>query len=270
MFQPNVVTDDEFHLFQKFIYDAVGINLSSQKKPLVTARLCKRLRHYRLPNFRDYFSLVEKDITNNERQILIDLLTTNETFFFREKKHFDFLESVVNSGKGQWDEFSIWSAAASSGEEAYSLAMTMASIAGNKAWKVVGSDVSTRMIDKASRGQYLMERIEGIPDKFLCKYCLKGTGKHQGTLLVDDFIRSRVTFVFHNLLHTATNIGKFNMIFLRNVLIYFDEKTKKKVVSHMTKQLLPKGYLIVGHADKFDMEGIKLEQVKPSIYQRAD
>jgi len=267
MFSQRQVTDSEFQKFREFIYNSAGIDLSPQKKPLVTARLNKRLRHYNLDTFEQYYALVERDISNREKQVLIDLLTTNETYFFREEKHFDFLKAVLLRDHNRFREFSLWSAASSSGEEAYSIAMTLADVLGDNPWRIVGSDLNSQVIEKAASGHYPMDRIEGIPNHYLKQFCLRGTGKFDGTLLVDKSLRARVEFVSHNLMHSAEKMGAFDVIFLRNVLIYFDEKTKHKVVGHLIRQLKPRGYFIIGHSDKFDRSGFKLDLIAPSIYR---
>ncbi|HBS41909.1 MAG TPA: SAM-dependent methyltransferase [Oceanospirillales bacterium] len=260
------LSDAEFDLFRTMIYDAAGINMSPAKKALVAGRLAKRVSHYSLATFNDYFKVVKAN-TNGEFQIAIDLLTTNETFFFREIKHFDFLRTRVLPG---WvsGEKKIWSAASSSGEEAYSLAMTMAESCPTPSWKIVGTDISTRIIKSAQTAQYPMARSKDIPLDYLKKYCLKGIGPQDGTFIIGPELKSRVSFQHANLTQNLTAIGSFDVIFLRNVMIYFDMEIKKKVVSAILRQLNPGGYLMIGHSESLNGVTDEVNAIAPSIYQK--
>jgi chemotaxis protein methyltransferase CheR len=241
-----VLQDKEFALFQKMIYETAGINMSPAKKALVSGRLAKRVKHYGLSSYGDYFKLLHSS-TNGEMQVAVDLLTTNETFFFREPKHFDFLQQRVLPHWQQRGTRRLWSAASSSGEEAYTLAMVMAEHAPTDEWEIVGTDISTRVLAKAGSGHYPMERSKHIPETSLKNYCLKGTGSQEGTFLICRELRARVSFVHANLKKDLSKLGSFDVIFLRNVLIYFDIKTKQQVVSQVVRRLKPGAYLVVGH-----------------------
>lgn len=175
------LNDREFGQFQSWLYRAAGIKLTPAKKALVAGRLFKRLKHYDLKSYGEYFKLIMTDQRNGELQVALDLLTTNETYFFREPKHFDFLRQQVLAKVVPGKVFRVWSAASSSGEEPYSLAMTLAEQLGTTPWEVVGSDISTRVLTKARNGHYPMERTETLPQPLLVKYCLKGTGRQEGT-----------------------------------------------------------------------------------------
>ena len=181
----SALNDIEFNQFQSWLYQAAGINLSSAKKALVAGRLFKRLRHYELDSYGDYFKLIMSGQRADELQVALDLLTTNETYFFREPKHFDFLRQQVLPKAAPGKVFRVWSAASSSGEEPYSLAMTLAEGLGTTPWEVVGSDISTQVLAKARSGHYAMGRAETLPQPLLVKYCLKGVGRQDGTFLVD-------------------------------------------------------------------------------------
>lgn len=258
--------DSEFTLFQKMIYETAGINMSSAKKALVSGRLIKRLKHYGLASYEDYFHLLYRD-NGNEMQIAIDLLTTNETFFFREPKHFDFLrDKILPEWRG--GPHRVWSAASSSGEEAYTLAMLLAEHSPVTNWEIVGTDISTRVLDRARSAHYAIERSENIPRHYLNKYCLKGTGSQDGTFLVGKELRERVKFFHANLKSELTNLGSFDVIFLRNVLIYFDMPTKQHVVTRLVRQLKPGGYLMVGHSESLNGVNNEVKVVMPSIYRK--
>lgn len=260
------LSDKEFSLFQHMIYDIAGINLSDNKKALVSSRLAKRVKHFGLKSYTQYFELLQSK-THSEYQIAIDLLTTHETFFFREPKHFDF---VINHIIPSWDntQHRIWSAASSSGEEAYTLAMILSEYAGNKNWDIVGTDISTQILDKARDGHYAIERADNIPKNYLVKYCLKGTGNQEGTFIIAPELRKQVQFIHANLKNNLSQLGTFDVIFLRNVLIYFDIKTKQQVVSQLLKQLKPNGYFIVGHSESLNGVVDNLKAVIPSVYQK--
>ena len=262
------ITDHEFNSFREFIYDQTGISLSDEKKTLVISRLSKRLRHYALNTFEEYFERVISSSQGGERQVVIDLLTTNETYFFREPKHFSFLEKEVLPKWKGGKTLRVWSAASSTGEEAYSIAMLVDDMLGNHPWEIFGSDISSRVLKTAQKGHYQLQRIDGIPKEYLRKYCLKGVGEHDGTLLVDKTLRKKVTFASVNLKMPLRNVGLFDIIFLRNVLIYFDVETKKQIIKQLVEKLQPDGYLFIGHSES--LKGIHdgLETVIPTVYRK--
>ena len=262
------IDDREFGQFQSWLYRAAGINLSPAKKALVAGRLFKRLKHYELQSYGEYFKLIMKDERKGELQVALDLLTTNETYFFREPKHFDFLRQQVLPKAAPGKVFRVWSAASSSGEEPYSLAMTLAEGLGTMPWEVVGSDISTQVLAKARSGHYAMGRAETLPQPLLVKYCLKGIGRQEGTFLIDKALRSRVNFVQVNLNETLPALGEFEVIFLRNVMIYFDQPTKAQVVARMLPLLKPGGYLIISHSESLNGVNDTLKLVAPSIYRK--
>lgn len=262
-----VLTDKEFVLFQRMIYDIAGINMSDAKKALVSGRLAKRVKHHELSSFEDYFKLL-KSAANDELQTAVDLLTTNETYFFREPKHFDFLRDRVLPNCSS-RPLRIWSAASSSGEEAYTLAMLLADHALTNSWEIVGTDISTRMVERARTGQYPIERSTKIPRTYLTRHCLKGIGSQDGTFIIDKGLRERVDFVHANLMDDLTRLGSFDVIFLRNVLIYFNLETKQQVISSLLRQLKPGGYLMVGHSESLNGISNGLSTVVPSVYRKS-
>lgn len=262
-----VLKDNEFALFQKLIYETAGIHMTSAKKPLISGRLAKRLRHHGLASYTDYFRLLTA-ANSHELQTAVDLLTTNETFFFREPKHFDYLrERIVPDWRGGGPR-RVWSAASSSGEEAYTLAMLLAEHAPSQNWEIVGTDISTRVLEKARTGHYPMERTKNIPQAYLSAYCLKGTGNQAGTFLIGKALRERVSFVHGNLKSDLTHLGSFDLIMLRNVLIYFDMPTKQHVVSRLVRQLKPGGHLMVGHSESLNGVTDAVRVVVPSVYRK--
>ncbi len=260
--------DSEFHHFQAWLYRASGINLSDAKKALVAGRLAKRLAHYGLNSYGDYFRLITGGQATAELQTAVDLLTTNETYFFREPKHFEFLRDVVLSEVVPGETFRVWSAASSSGEEPYSLAMTIADKLKTTPWEIIASDISMQMLTVARAGHYPITRAKHIPHDMLSRYCLKGIGAQEGTFLIDRPLRNRINFLQVNLNENLPTIGEFNIIFLRNVMIYFDQDTKKKVVSRLLPKLKPGGYLVVSHSESLNGITDALTVVRPSIYRK--
>lgn len=261
------ITDIEFERFRKLIFDIAGISLSPVKKVMVSGRLSRRLSHHGLRSFGDYYHLVTDESHPKERQIMVDLLTTNETYFFREPAHFEFVrDQILPAIKG--DSLRIWSAACSSGEEVYTLAMLMAEQTRIKDWHILGSDISQRMLVRAQRGLYPMERTSGISPRMMKKYCLKGVRSHAGTLLIDQRLKRHVGFKLINLMSPLSAIGRFDVIFLRNVLIYFDEDTKAQVVRRVISKLEPGGYFFTSHTETLHGISVDLEMVSPSIYRK--
>ncbi|WP_246487362.1 CheR family methyltransferase [Ferrigenium kumadai] len=264
------LSDQEFRQFQTMIYDIAGISMSPAKKPLVSGRLAKRVKQHGLNSYGDYFRILMQKDKRDELQVAIDLLTTNETYFFREPKHFDFMRQHVPALRRPGKPFRIWSAASSSGEEPYTIAMVLADVLGDDAWEVIGSDISSRVLEKARGGHYPMTRIEGIPRHYLSRFCLKGTGPQEGTFLVDRNLRNRVSFQQVNLNENLPKLGEFDMIFLRNVMIYFDMETKQQVVARMLPLLRPGGYFVVSHSESLNGITDALKIVSPSIYRKPD
>ena len=203
-----------------------------------------------------------------ELQTALDLLTTNETYFFREPKHFDFLRTEVLPHAQPGRTFRLWSAASSSGEEPYSLAMTLADGLPKTPWEIVASDISTRVLEIARIGHYPMERASHIAKHQLSRHCLKGTGSQEGTFLIDRSLLERVQFRQVNLNTALPKIGEFDAIFLRNVMIYFNMDTKREVVARMLPLLRPGGYFIVSHSESLNGITDKLKLITPSIYRK--
>lgn len=260
------MTTHEFELFRKFIYEHAGIDLAPAKQVMVASRLAKRVNYYQLKSFGDYFRFAMSPENSQELQMLVDILTTNETYFFREPKHFDFLKNeILKPWRGE--HFKLWSAASSSGEEAYSIAMSLAENLGPKKWSVLGTDLSTKVLGKAQNGVYMMDRIELLDQDLMQKYCLKGVRSQDGTFRVGEKLRKNVRFKQLNLMKPMPpKIGMFDVIFLRNVLIYFDNETKKQVVERIISSLKPGGYFFISHSETLSRITDHLHMVQPSIY----
>lgn len=265
---PLELSDKEFGQFQTMIYEIAGISMSSAKKPLVSGRLAKRVRHHGFESYDEYFRLLTKNGGDGELQMAIDLLTTNETYFFREPKHFAFMREKILPSRKPDRPFRLWSAASSSGEEPYSLAMLLSDVLGEAPWEILASDLSTKVLDKARAGVYPLERAEGIPKNYLTRFCLKGTGSQTGKFMIARELRNRVQFRQINLNESLPKVGEFDVIFLRNVMIYFNQETKRQVVARLTPLLAPGGYLIIGHSESLNGVTDVFKAVMPSVYRK--
>ncbi|UYB53658.1 SAM-dependent methyltransferase [Xanthomonas sp. AM6] len=261
------ITEQEFGKFQRFIFDAAGITISPAKKAMLCGRLGKRLKAHSLQTYSQYLKLLESREGSEEVQTAIDLLTTNETYFFREPKHFELLRRLATEHKGG-APFRSWSAASSSGEEAYSMAMVLDDALQGRAYEVVGTDISTRVLAKARAGLYPLQRIEHMPPALLKRYCLKGRGEYEGSLLIDRKLRDNVRFLHANLNAALPNLGQFDVIFLRNVMIYFNGQTKREVVARVLSTLKRGGIFCIGHSESLNDINDDVVQVAPSVYRK--
>jgi chemotaxis protein methyltransferase CheR len=263
------ITDQEFGQLRRILFDEAGISLADSKKTLVLGRLGKRLRISGHANFTSYLRQIAAGDAS-ELRVMVDLLTTNETSFFREPKHFDLLRQQLAERPRKDMPFSVWSAACSSGEEPYSIAMVLMDVLGESVpWEVVATDISTRILDRARAGHYAMERASTIPQAYLKKYCLKGVRDQEGTFIIDRRLRNRVRFQYLNLIERFPDtLGPFDFIFLRNVMIYFETETKRKIVESMVPKLRNDGYFLIGHSETLNGVTDKLVARRPSIYRK--
>lgn len=265
-----MLNDQEFNQFSALIYRIAGISMSPAKKPLIASRLAKRLTHHQLDSYGAYFSLITSAQGKEELQQAVDALSTHETHFFREPKHFDFLRQQLIPGRRAGKGLRIWSAACSSGEEPYSIAMVLDELLGKEPWEVIASDISTGVLDKARSGVFPMVRLPEIPKPYLSRYCLKGVDEHDGTLVIEKSLRDRVRFIAHNLTQPPPRLELFDVIFLRNVMIYFDQETKRQVVSRLLPLLRPGGHFLVGHSESLNGVTDELRLVVPSVYRKPN
>jgi len=267
----------EFKLFQELIQREAGIYLAETKKALLVGRLARRLRELGLSSFEDYHRyLTERDPA--EQVNMLDCVSTNETHFFREPKQFEFLaERIVP----QWlaeaaagtrpRRICVWSAACSTGEEPYSLAMALLDrLPPQSGWEVeiLGSDISTRALARAREAVWPLERACEIPEAYLPRFMLRGTRSQEGRMKAGPQIRSVVRFERINLnADRYPVIGRFDLVFCRNVLIYFAAASKQRVIRQLLRHLRSGGYLFLGHAETAIGMGDSLQRVGPTIYQ---
>ena len=257
----------EFEWISAFLRQRTGIELKDGKQALVVGRLDRRVRALGLPGFAAYVELLAGPDGADEARIATDLLTTNETFFFREQAHFDRLPELLTAAP-PGRQVRVWSAACSTGEEAWSAALVAASTLRGRPWEVLGTDVSTRVLDVARRGVYPLEAAAQIPDELRAAGCLRGKpgSDADGTFTFTRTLRAAVRFDHGNLLHGALPDGEpFDVVFLRNVLIYFSADTKRRVLRRVVSRVRPGGHLLIGHADSVTGLSEGLEVVAPAV-----
>jgi chemotaxis protein methyltransferase CheR len=268
----------EFGLFQRVVFREAGIHLADVKQALVASRLLRRIRELGLPTYAAYYRRVVEDAS--ELRLMLDAITTNETQFFREPRHWELLNGTIiptwrrEAASGQRARrVRLWSAGCSTGEEPYSLAMALLSqLPAEDGWdvQILATDLSTRVLEAAAAGVYAATKTESIPRGLLQRYMLRGFGAQDGNVKVAPELEAAVTFRRLNLNDdTYAVTGPFDAIFCRNVFIYFTRETRDRIVSQQFAHLHPRGYFFVGHSESLaGTDG--LETVIPTVYRRAE
>lgn len=266
------ISSDEFQLFRTLIYDESGISLGEQKKSLLASRLSKRLRDLDLETFSEYYAKVMEDQTREEFTRLLDLISTNKTDFFREPKHFDFLREQILPELESAKRIRIWSSACSTGEEPYTIAMSLyEGVQNPERWdfKILASDLSTRVLAKAASGTYDEDRFRDMPPDIVKRHFLRGRGDQTGTFKVKPHLASAITFRRLNLMDDHFPIkNPLDLIFCRNVMIYFDRPTQETLVNKFHRYLKPGGYLFIGHSESLQWVTHPFKSLGPTIYQK--
>ena len=269
------VSDEEFARYQALIHREAGIWLTPVKKALLVGRLARRLRELGLTTYGAYYERVEGDEV--ERIRMIDAICTNETHFFREPRHFEFLaERLYPAWRAEADagrrprRVRVWSAACSTGEEPFTLAMSLLS-AFPSGWdlEILASDLSTKVLERASAGVWPIDKAKEIPEEDLKAFMLKGYGAQEGLMKAGPELRAIVRFARVNLVGEDWPAGPFDLVFCRNVLIYFDRGTKVRVVERLLERLEPRGHLFLGHAESLGGFTTRARPVVPTIYAPA-
>lgn len=262
-----------FNAFRELIYKQSGISLNDQKEALVSARVAKRIRALGLVDHSDYLDFVVRDKTGEELVQLLDVISTNVTQFFRESHHFDILTEAMQSwlAKGQ-RSFRFWSAGCSSGEEPYTLAMTLQEVANGHSpdIKILATDISTRILDKSIRGEYDAKKMDGVPGALRDRYFDKEGHRDNANFTAKSKLKNMIVFKRLNLSVVPFPMhGPMDTIFCRNVMIYFDNEVRKNLLQEFHRLLKPGGYLMVGHAESLTgmLSGFKV--IKPSVYVKA-
>jgi len=265
-------SDHEFKRISAIMYEAAGLSFNDSKKSLIQSRLSQRIQRLGLRGFGDYIKLLEDESQAAEFQMAVDLLTTNETYFFREPKHYEVLEQALASRKSK-DPLRVWSAASSFGDEAYSTAMLLADMQMQGRigpdWSILGTDISHRVLLSAKEAIYPADRLRNVSPERLKRYCLRGHDDSEGQILMQDKIRQRVQFGRLNLCQPIDGIGPFDVIFLRNVLIYFDIPTKIEVVDRVLATLKPGGLFFLGTAEGRVACKTPLQTVQPGAFRKV-
>ncbi|MBI5068923.1 MAG: protein-glutamate O-methyltransferase CheR [Deltaproteobacteria bacterium] len=275
---PAGVSDGEFARFQALVHREAGIWLSPAKKALLCGRLARRVRELGLGTLGSYAEVVERDLA--ERVHMLDCITTNETHFFREPRHFEILDQhLFPAWRAEGEagrrprRVRLWSAACSTGEEPYSLAMALLrAFPPGSGWEleVLATDLSTRVLERARQATWPIAKQSEIPLADLRAFMLRGTGSQEGRMKAGPELRELVRFSRLNLNDAIYPVaGSFDAIFCRNVLIYFDAPTKAAVVERLRGHLSPGGYLFLGHAESLGGRGTGLVPVFPTVYARA-
>jgi chemotaxis protein methyltransferase CheR len=269
--------ESEFDFIRSLVYERSRISLSPDKRELVSARLGKRLRATNLSSVGDYCQLLQSPGQEAELANLIDAISTNHTFFFRENAHFDFLRQTIvpemqgRCAKERWSQFRVWSAACSSGEEPYSIAITLAESLQAWPWTIEATDISHRILATAKLGIYRSDAIDRLPKQVVQSHFQRGFGPQDGNHRIKANLRERINFTHLNLLHGEPPFSElFHVIFCRNVMIYFDRATQEELIAKLARRLVPGGYLMVGHAESLTVLQHSLESVRPAVYRRAN
>jgi chemotaxis protein methyltransferase CheR len=266
------ITNEEFERFRALVYRESGISLNDSKRSLVVSRLAKRLRDLGLDTFQQYYSLVTGDSGEEEFTRMLDLISTNKTDFFREPKHFDFLREQILPELTSTKHVRIWSSASSSGEEPYTIAMTLYDgVQTPMLWdfQILASDLSTRVLARATSGVYDAERVRDLPDETVKRHFLNGRGAAAGKVKVKPHLSSMVTFRRINLMDESYPIKMpLDVIFCRNVMIYFDRPTQEQLIAKFHRYLKPGGYLFIGHSESLQWLENSFKSIAPTIYRK--
>ena len=270
--------DVDFVKIRRFVYDNYGINLHDGKRELVKSRLSKRLREKEFNSFADYFDFVQTHAGAAELITMIDLLSTNLTSFFREESHFRKLGEIIpemimrasDAGRMHRPRLTLWCSASSTGEEPYSMAITLKEAANGRDadLNILATDISTRVLKTAVAGIYSHERVKAIHQTLLRKYFQIGQGKWQGHYRVKQDLRKIVKFTRFNLMDKIPFADPLDIIFCRNVMIYFDKKTQQGLVDRFYNCLKPGGWLFVSHSESLTGLQHRFKYIEPSIYMK--
>jgi len=269
--QSLTLTEREFATIAALARKEFGLELGKGKEQLVAARLGKLMRELGFASFNDYYLNLQRDRSGDALVELIDALTTNHTSFFREQAHFEFLVQNIFSDYDRRGHLRIWSAASSTGEEPYSIAFIAREHLGATSSdlpRILATDISTRALDAARKGMYKSDRFEGGVPPWLRKHLLRGESRWEGWYRIRPEISAMVDFRRVNLIEPLPDVGRFGVIFCRNVMIYFSRATQEQVVERLATCLEPGGYLFIGHSESLTGMNHGLEQIQPAIYRK--
>jgi chemotaxis protein methyltransferase CheR len=261
----------EFEKISRLAYEHFGVDLRNGKQALVEARIGKKLRELGLKSFQHYFDYVTGDKSGEALAAMVDLLTTNHTSFFREPRHFDFLRDTIWPTLRTRPQIHLWSAACSSGEEPYTIAMTLLEHARQEALarvKIRATDISTRMLDRGRSGTYPADRLKDVPYPVLQHNMLKGRTATGDSFRFKPEVRAMIAFEHLNLMRPLPPDYRCSVIFCRNIMIYFDQPTQQALVARLSQQLEDGGYLFIGHSESLNAIEHGLDYVCPATYRK--
>ena len=261
-----------FDKFREIVYDNSGIALNDTKEAMVSARIAKRMRILGFDTHQQYLQFLLTEESGNEITHFLDVISTNVTSFFRESSHFEFLASAMRKwlGKGK-QRIRIWSAAASTGEEPYSIAMTMLEASGtrNVDMRILATDISTSALFKAQKGVYASTTLDGVQDSYKKRFFVSEKKNSELFYKANDQLKNMIVFRRLNLSSPPFPMaGQLDMVFCRNVMIYFDASVRTRLVNEIYRLLKPSGYLLTGHAEGLTSIKTELKCLEPSIYQK--
>lgn len=268
--------EEDYSEFAKIMLEKAGVNLDRSKMSMMQARLVKRLHALGLASFQEYRLILKEN--PDELHELINTLTTHKTDFFREPEHFRFLQETVIPDvlTRKRQRLLLWSAACSTGEEVYTLAINLEDWMSRHPgtsfdYGILGTDIDTNVVARAEEGIYNSELVAAVPSHLVPTWFEKGKGQHAGTMRVKEALRKHLKFRYYNLMDPVQTMGnmKFDIIFLRNVLIYFKDATRYEVMEKMRHFLVPGGYLFVGHSESFAGGAPGFRSVSPAVYQKV-
>jgi chemotaxis protein methyltransferase CheR len=267
-------TREDFELLRKLVNEHTGISLSDHKQEMLYSRLSRRLRVLKLDSFASYYRLLQGDC-GDELMQFINAMTTNLTAFFREPHHFEFLKNELLPRLKIQHAISrkirIWSAGCASGEEPYSIAMVVReAIPADWDVKILATDLDSAVLEKAKLGIYPEEKIANVPKIYLTPSFKRGTGAQKGKVHVEPELQKMVTFKPLNLIHTWPMRGHFDIIFCRNVIIYFDKETQTTLFERFANILVPNGHLFVGHSENLFKLTTRFRLLKQTVYMKSE
>lgn len=263
------VSDRELARIIKLVYARSGITLHEGKRELVVARLQKRLKTLGHATFGEYIDHVERQTSGEELVLLLDAIATNHTHFFREVSHFDFLATRVVSELAPGAPLRIWSGPCSTGEEPYTIAMTLQMKTPSTRYRILASDLSTKALAAAREGVYKLSAVQSLPKDVLKRFFEKGMGEQSGLARVKAEVRRDIVFRHLNLLEIGDLGERFDAIFCRNVMIYFDKAVQQRVVTMLERHLAPGGYLFIAHSESLNGITHGLRWAGPATFQRG-
>ncbi len=267
-------TDGDFAFLRRIAYEHTGITLGDNKRQMVYGRLARRIRQLGLGSFSDYCARVEND-PESELGELVNAITTNLTAFFRENHHFEHLADSALPGimarNSVTRRLRIWSAGCSTGEEPYSIAITLAESAALAGWdaRILATDIDSNVVAKASAGVYELERVRDMAEPRLRRWFRKGTGANADKVRVAESLRERIAFRQLNLLGPWPMRGPFDIIFCRNVVIYFDKETQRQLFARYADLLAPQGILYIGHSETLFKISDRFRPLGGTVYQKV-